>query len=157
MGNIFNNDFRDFIKALNEAKVEYILVGGYAVIFHGFKRTTGDMDIWVNKTKQNYKKIEHAFKLFGMPVFDMDLKKFISKHTESEVFRFGISPSRIDLMTKVKGLDFNEAFESAIWFTDDDLNTRVIHYNTLIKAKKASKRSKDYVDIEELEKIKNAR
>ena len=60
MGNIFNNDFRDFI-ALNNNTVEYILVGGYSVILHGYVRTTGDMDIWVNKTEDNFRKLENAF------------------------------------------------------------------------------------------------
>jgi len=62
MANIFNDDFQDFLKALNEFQVEYILVGGYSVILHGYSRTTGDMDIWVKKTKENYLKIGRAFR-----------------------------------------------------------------------------------------------
>jgi len=58
MGNIFNDDFRDFLKSLNNNKVNYILVGGYSVILHGYSRTTGDMDIWVERTKENYIKIK---------------------------------------------------------------------------------------------------
>lgn len=61
MADIFNQDFRDFIKSLNNADVEYILVGGYSVIFHGYKRVTGDLDIRVNKTASYYKKITKAF------------------------------------------------------------------------------------------------
>ena len=55
MGNIFDSDFRDFIQSLNDHNVDYLLVGGYAVILHGYRRTTGDLDIWVNRTKENYK------------------------------------------------------------------------------------------------------
>ena len=73
MGNIFNKDFQDFIKALNECNVEYILVGGYAVILHGYSRTTGDMDIWVNRNENNYDKLGLAFAKFGMPTFDMKI------------------------------------------------------------------------------------
>lgn len=69
MGNVFNEDFRDFINALNNNKVEYLLVGGYSVIAYGYPRTTGDMDIWVQRTKENYKKIVHAFNQFKMLVF----------------------------------------------------------------------------------------
>ena len=69
MGNIFNSDFQDFIIALNRSEVEYVLVGGYSVILHGYARTTGDLDLWVNKTAENYQKIVHAFEMFGMPVF----------------------------------------------------------------------------------------
>lgn len=71
MGNIFNTDFRDFITALNKNAVKYILVGGYSVILHGYPRTTGDMDIWVERSDENYTKILMAFEDFGMPVFDM--------------------------------------------------------------------------------------
>jgi predicted nucleotidyltransferase len=71
MGNIFNDDFREFIKSLNDHGVKYILIGDYSVILHGYSRTTGDMDIWVERTEENYKKIFDAFYQFRMPVFDM--------------------------------------------------------------------------------------
>ena len=69
MADLFNQDFQDFIQALNGAKVEYILVGGYAVILHGYSRTTADMDVWVRKTSANYQKLKLAFQLFGAPIF----------------------------------------------------------------------------------------
>ena len=71
MANIFNDDFRDFIQALNNNGVEYILVGGYAVILHGYRRVTGDMDIWVDRTKENYSRLTKAFDEFALPVFDI--------------------------------------------------------------------------------------
>src|ERR1017187_8123923 len=98
MGNIFNPDFRDFVLALNNNKVFYILVGEYSVILHGYARTTGDMDIWVKKDVQNYKRIVKAFKEFKMPVFDMTQENFIN-NTELDVFTFGQAPVCIDLMT----------------------------------------------------------
>jgi hypothetical protein len=61
MGNIFNDDFRDFLSALNKQEVKYLLVGGFAVILHGYSRTTGDMDIWVERTSENYLRIKQAF------------------------------------------------------------------------------------------------
>lgn len=72
MAALFNEDFQDFIKALNGAAVEYILVGGYAVILHGYLRSTADMDVWVNKTLENYKKLQKAFSLFGAPIFSKE-------------------------------------------------------------------------------------
>lgn len=78
MADYFNEDFRDFLRALHHHKVEYILVGGMAVILHGYVRTTGDMDVWVRKTKGNYKKIVKAFEEFKMPVFDMSETNFLS-------------------------------------------------------------------------------
>jgi hypothetical protein len=78
MGNIFNEDFRDFIKCFNKSSVRYILVGGYSVVLHGYSRSTGDMDIWVDRTADNYRRISRAFLEFGMPMFDMTEKNFLT-------------------------------------------------------------------------------
>ena len=78
MGNLFNPDFRDFLKALHLHDVDYLLVGGYAVILHGYERVTADMDIWVRCTPENYKKIVQAFNSFGMPMFDMTMDNFLN-------------------------------------------------------------------------------
>jgi hypothetical protein len=146
MGNIFNNDFRDFISALNDQEVKYILVGGYSVILHGYSRTTGDMDIWVERSIENYTKIKKAFQQFGMPVFDMTLENFLS-HPNWDVFTFGTPPVAIDLMVQLKGLDFERSFENAIVFEDDELKIRTIHKNDLIIAKQSANRPKDQDDL----------
>lgn len=116
MSNIFNEDFRDFIAALNAAEVKYLLVGGFSVILHGYSRTTGDMDIWVERTSDNYSKIKTAFNNFGMSVFDMTEANFLT-HPNWDVFTFGVPPSAIDVMVKLKGLDFNECILKAIDLT----------------------------------------
>ncbi|MBD1393961.1 DUF6036 family nucleotidyltransferase [Mucilaginibacter glaciei] len=149
MGNIFKEDFQDFIEALNTNEVRYILVGGFSVILHGYSRTTGDMDIWVDRTLENYKKIKLAFLHFGMPVFDMTEEKFLFDNN-SDVFTFGRPPSAIDIMVEVLGLEFDSCFKQAIYFNDDGLNIRTIHLNDLIVAKKKSARSKDLDDLENL-------
>ncbi len=151
MSNIFHPDFQDFIRALNDNGVDYILLGGYAVILHGYNRTTGDMDIWVRKTKDNYVKIVAAFRQFGMPVFDMTEDNFL-KNPDTDVFTFGSSPVSIDLMTYAKGLDFGMAFQKAEIHDLEGLNVRVIHINDLLQAKAASGRAKDKDDIEHLKK-----
>ena len=153
MGNIFNQDFRDFLQALNNTNVKYLLVGGYAVIIHGYSRTTGDMDIWVNNTQENYYKLVNAFKEFKMPVFDMTLDVF-GKNKEIDVFRFGRNPVAIDIMTKMGTLDFNDCYLKAITYDDDGLQINVVHYNNLIEAKKEAGRHKDLNDIENLNKKK---
>lgn len=94
MPNLFNPDFIDFLQALNKCEVEYILVGGYAVILHGYERVTADMDIWVRCTKENYNKIASAFSVFGMPTFDMTLDNFLNSE-QWDVFRFGRKPVAI--------------------------------------------------------------
>ena len=154
MADIFNEDFQDFIESLNRAEVEYLLVGGYAVILHGYQRVTGDMDIWVNKTASNYKKILKALEFFGMPVFDMTEEKFLADTKDYDVFRFGISPTRIDLMTSVLGLDFDECYKSAVINEVEGFPVRVIHLNQLIIAKEASDRDKDRQDIKNLKRIR---
>lgn len=146
MANIFNNDFRDFISALNTQTVKYILVGGYSVILHGYPRTTGDMDIWVERTAENYQKIKCAFHQFGMPVFDMTLDNFLS-HPNWDVFTFGTPPVAIDLMVQVEGLDFALAYEKSIYFEDDGLSIRTIHKTDLIQTKKIVNRPKDQDDL----------
>ena len=151
MGNIFQEDFRDFLNALNDQAVDYILVGGFSVIIHGYSRTTGDMDIWVKKNKANYHKLEKAFDQFGMPVFDMTEENFLH-HPEWNVFSFGKSPVAIDIMTEVKGLSFDETFSKAKIYDDGGLLVRTLHKNDLIEAKKASKRSKDLDDLENIDR-----
>ena len=150
MGNIFKSDFRDFIAALNNNEVRYMLVGGYSVILHGYSRTTGDMDLWVERTKENYLKIRKSFEEFGMPVFDMSEENFL-QHPVWDVFTFGIPPVAIDLMISMKGFNFQEIFERSVTFKEDDLEIRVIHKNDLIAAKQKAGRSKDLDDLENLQ------
>jgi predicted nucleotidyltransferase len=149
MGNIFNSDFRDFISSLNTNNVRYILVGGYSVILHGYSRTTGDMDLWVERTAENYLKIKNAFEEFGMPVFDMTEENFLH-HPLWDVFTFGIPPVAIDLIIGMEGFNFQEIYERSVIFKDEDLEIRVIHKNDLIAAKQKAGRSKDLDDLENL-------
>jgi len=148
MADYFNDDFRDFLRALNNQQVEYILVGGMAVILHGYVRTTGDMDVWVNKTKDNYKKLVKALFEFGMPVFDMTEQAFLGE--EFNVWVFGRSPVKIELMTAVSGLDFEPAFSQAQIYNEANIPIRFLHINSLIESKKAAGRFKDQDDIEKL-------
>ena len=102
MADLFNQDFQDFIEALNKAAVEYILVGGYAVILHGYIRSTADMDVWVNKTSDNYQKLKKAFYHFGAPVFSQ--QEFLGN--QFDVWGIGIEPNRIEVLNKIKGVEF---------------------------------------------------
>jgi predicted nucleotidyltransferase len=150
MGNIFNPDFRDFITALNRNQVRYTLVGGYSVILYGYSRTTGDLDLWVERTEENYLKIRKSFQEFGMPVFDMTEENFLH-HPLWDVFTFGVPPVAIDLMISLEGFNFEEIYSRAILFKDEDLEIRVIHKNDLIATKQKAGRSKDLDDLENLQ------
>ncbi len=146
---IFNKDFVDFVHALNKHEVKYILVGGYSVIVHGYNRTTGDLDLWVEPTKENYSKLQLAFHSFGLPTNSIEASDFLDTQ-RVDVFSFGRPPVSIDVMTKVKGLDFESTFESSNIHKIDDLAVRVISIPKLREAKKAAGRNKDLDDLENL-------
>ncbi len=144
-----NPDFQDFINAFNAAHVDYIVVGGYAVIHYGSARTTGDIDLWVKKSEDNYTKITQAFLNFGMPVFDMIKENFLH-NDKMDVFSFGNPPVSIDILTNVKGLMFDDAYHQAIDTVWDNTPVKVLELRDLIKAKKAAGRHKDLDDIENI-------
>lgn len=149
MSSLFNPDLKDFLQALNKCEVDYILVGGYAIILQGYERVTADMDIWVKCTPENYSKIVRTFHVCGMPVFDMTLTNFIALE-KWDIFRFGKKPVAIDIMTKVKGLDFEDAFIKSESRIVDAIPVRLLNYHHLIFAKRQAGRSKDLNDIENL-------
>jgi hypothetical protein len=148
MANLFNQDFQEFIQSLNVNDVEYILVGGYAVILHGYIRSTADMDVWANKTKENYKKLKKALQQFGAPVFSED--EFLG--TEFNVWGFGKEPNRIEIMSEVKGANFNDVYNKSKIYKEDNFNVRYIHLSHLLQVKEAAGRFKDKNDIEQLKK-----
>ncbi len=140
--NIFNPDFQDFISSLNASEVAYILVGGYSVILHGYYRTTGGLDIWVQPSAKNYARLQQAFARFGMSVFNMTLERFLDT-AQYEVFTFGRPPVSIDILTEVKGLSFEVAFAHSEWFEiSETLSVRALRLADLLEAKRASARPK---------------
>ncbi len=151
MANLFNDDFQDFIEALNIFHVEYILVGGYAVILHGYIRSTADMDVWVNKTADNYIKLKSAYAQFGAPIFSE--RDFLGN--QYDVWGIGVEPNKIEVLNKIKGVEFLEAYPLCKSFTQNDVEVKYIHLNHLLKAKEAAGRYKDQDDIEQLKKRNN--
>ena len=149
MRNIFNIDFAEFIQCLNNANVKYLLIGGYATIIHGYSRTTGDLDIWVERTSTNYKKIQKAFESFSMPVFDMTEDKFLTDD-KIDVFTYGRPPVSIDIINRIKGIDFETAWKNKEIKNIDSIPVNLISLKDLITAKKAVSRPKDIDDIDHL-------
>lgn len=147
--NILNPDFKDFISCLNDFQVEYMLVGGYAVIIRGYSRSTGDLDIWVNKTNRNFIALQKALVKFGLPREAILKEKFFSD--AFDVFSFGRPPFAIEILTALKGISsFDEAFNLATIEVIDDTAVKVIHLRHLIRAKQAGGRFKDKNDLENL-------
>lgn len=146
MANLFNQDFKDFIGYLNKNDVKYLLVGGYAVILHGYIRSTADMDIWVDKSQINYQKLIKALVDFGAPAIPKE--EFFGN--EFDVWGLGREPNRIEIMSEVKGLKFDFAFDKSKVYQHENINIRIIDFEDLMTAKKASGRFKDKNDIEQL-------
>ncbi|MCH6235154.1 DUF6036 family nucleotidyltransferase [Cognataquiflexum rubidum] len=148
--NVFNDDFKDFIESLSKFQVEYILIGGYAVILHGYNRTTGDLDIWVNPTETNYGKLIKAFSYFGFPTEAIDLNRFL-KVGNYNVFTFGRPPMAIDIVTKIQGVEFSEAIPNVKDVEIQGIIVRLLGFSDLVKTKKATGRYKDLDDLENLD------
>lgn len=146
---LLNEDFIDFLNSLKKFEVESILVGGYAVVLHGYHRTTGDLDIWVKPTEDNYNRLQKSFADFGLPLNAITLEEFLS--TENvDVFTFGRPPVAIDILTKVKGLEFEEAFQSSEPILVDGASVQLLSARSLKEAKIAAGRHKDLDDLEHL-------
>ena len=146
--NLFNEDFKDYIALLNHYGVDYMLVGGYAVVIRGYSRTTGDLDIWVDKERVNYNNLINVNIAFGLPKEAVPEEKFFSE--EFDVFTFGRPPYAIEIMTAVKGLEFKECMKHATIEHIDGLPVKVIHLNQLKVAKSSAARHKDLNDLENL-------
>ncbi len=145
-----NENFVDFINLLNKHKVKYVLVGGWAVIFEGYSRNTGDMDILVERELKNANKILTVIKEFMGSTIGFEKEDFLN---EENVIMMGRPPFRIDILTDISGVSFKEAYESSKIYEDEELKIRCIHINELIKNKKATGRLKDLGDVDMLEKI----
>ena len=152
----FDEEILSLWKAFETNKVRYILVGGFATNFHGFNRVTMDMDIWIEDTPENRRKIRKA--LFEIKLGDLEpieRVKFLPGWTTVNLDS-GLS---LDFMTNLKGMEnvgFDECYERAQVYEIQDTIIRVLHLNHLIASKKATNRSKDQLDIIELEKIHKA-
>lgn len=148
MSSLFNYDFLEFLQLLHKHEVEYMLVGGYAVILNGYVRSTGDMDLWMNKTEVNYTKLKEVYLDFGAPIFPFE--EFIND--KFDVWSIGVEPTKIEVLTHVDGLKFSESIKNCNHLTIQDFTIPYIEYQDLIKNKEASGRYKDLADIEQLKK-----
>ncbi len=140
-------DFKDFLRLLNLNKVEYILVGGYAVGYHGYPRATGDMDIWIAVNDANAEKVVAAVSDFGMPKEALSRELFLEKN---KIIRMGVPPVRIEVITGASGVDFTECYKRCITVNIDDLDVNIISLNDLKVNKRAAGRHKDLEDIEHI-------
>ncbi len=140
-------DFKEFLRLLNSHGVEYLLVGGYAVGYHGYPRATADMDIWVARTPQNAAKLVTVLKEFGFNVPELSPQLFLK---ENQVIRMGVPPFRIEIVTSASGVTFEECYAARVQAVIDDVEVNIISLEHLKANKKAAGRYKDLDDLEHL-------
>ena len=133
--------------AFEDAEVEYLVVGAYALAAHGIPRATGDLDLWVKATQENAKRVLLALSKFGAPSESLTVEELA---TENLVFQIGISPRRIDILTSITGVSFEDASQRPLNVELDGIQVRVLGRNDLIKNKEATARPQDLVDVEKL-------
>jgi predicted nucleotidyltransferase len=143
-----NRDFSEMLSALSDAGAEYILVGAHAMAAHGLPRATGDMDLWVRPSAENAERVWRALAEFGAPLDQLSQEEL----TEPEVvFQIGLVPNRIDILTSVTGVDFEDAWTRRDVVELDGVQVGVIAREDLIRNKRAVGRLRDLADIEDLE------
>lgn len=143
-------DFEDFVKLLNKFEVEYMVVGGYAMAFHGKPRYTGDFDIWINISESNAMKLLKVIKVFGLASLGFQKEDFMEPGYISQI---GYPPLRIDILTSIDGVNFNEAFAQRQKIIDGDLEISFIGLRDLLTNKEATGRKRDKEDVREIKKI----
>jgi len=147
-----DKDFEDFIFLVNKFAVDYMVVGGYALAFHGKPRHTGDLDIWINLSEDNALKMTSVLNEFGMASLGMKKDDFLQK---GGITQIGYPPLRIDILNEIDGIGFDEAYPNKLIIDVDGLPVNYIGLDDLIKNKQTSGRSRDLSDIKELYKLKN--
>ena len=140
-------DYHDMITELIRFDVEFVIVGAYAMSVFGYTRATGDIDILVKPEKINVDKLWAALSSFGAPLYGVSLDDFLQEGT---VFQIGIAPLRIDILTSIDGVKFDEIHIE--YHQIDDLNIPFIDLPSLIQNKRSTGRLRDLADCEELEK-----
>ncbi len=147
-----DDNFIDFIECLNNNEVHFILIGGYASVIHGHSRTTGDMDFFVERTKENAVKLIKAIADFGFASLGFTTGDVMD---ESVYITMGVPPVKIDILTSIDAVTFEDAYKDAFEYQEGKLRVKVIHINHLINNKIAAGRPKDMDDVNALLKIKN--
>ena len=147
---ILAQDFEDFVKLLNKHQVDYMIVGGYALAFHGKPRHTGDLDIWINISEKNAERLVLAIKEFGLASLGLTKTDFMH---EGYVTQIGYPPLRIDILNTIDGVKFEDAYQNKLLVDVDGIQVKYIGLKDFIENKTASGRSQDIADLREIKKL----
>jgi len=142
-----NQDFKEIFKILNEGQVEYLIVGAHAVMFYTEPRYTKDLDILINPSRKNALRTWNALARFGAPLKNISVNDFTDKEL---IYQIGIEPNRIDIIMSISGVEFSEAWKNRQSSSYDGIPIYILSRKDLLKAKIASGRQQDLLDIERL-------
>jgi hypothetical protein len=149
-----NTDFRDLFSELNAAEARYLVVGAYAVVYYTEPRYTKDVDIWVEPTPENSRRVFAALAAFGAPLDNLRPEDLTQRDL---IYQIGIEPNRIDILMDVGGVDFAEAYSRATVTTCGHVPIRLLALDDLIAAKRHAGRPQDLLDLTHLEQARNRR
>ena len=152
MVNVLYSEHQEVLLQLIRKGVDFILIGGYAVIAHGYERTTGDMDLWIRPDNSNKLLLVEALSELGFEKPDLDVIAS-SDFTQPFVFSIGEEPLKIDFLTKISGVQYEEANAQKVIVEIDGIQLPVLHLNHLVLSKFVTGRLKDKADIDELQRI----
>ena len=141
-------EFKEFLRSFNDHDVEYLLIGGYAVGYHGYPRATADIDVWVACKESNADRIVEALKTFGFDVPELTPALFLEEH---RIVRMGRAPLRIEISMSVDGVEFEACYRERIVDTIEGLEISIISLEHLKQNKRASGRLKDLADLDYLD------
>lgn len=144
-----NRDFEEMLGALSEAEAKFMVIGAHAVAVYATPRATGDLDIWVNNTRENAERVWSALVAFGAPLDELTREDLVS---DDLVFQIGLAPSRIDILTTIGGVDFVDAWPRRTKVSLWGMTVPVIGRDDLIRSKRVVGREKDLADVAELER-----
>jgi predicted nucleotidyltransferase len=144
---MLNKDYKEMLQILLDNKVRFLVVGAYAMGAYGYPRATGDFDIWVEASSENSEKIYRSLSQFGAPLSDISKTTFCE---EGIIFQIGVAPRRIDIITKIDGVDFKKAYSDKQEVEIEDIKIPFISKEDLIKNKESTGREKDILDVKYL-------
>jgi len=151
---MLNKDYKEMLQCLLEEDVRFLLVGAYALAVHGYPRATKDIDFFVWATPSNAANLMRALAKFGAPMEGISESDFSS---EGVVFQIGNSPRRIDIVTNIDGVQFDQAYANRTICSIEGMDVPVISLEDLIRNKRSSGRKQDLADVEKLEsQLKNS-
>ena len=140
-------DFKEFLRLLNDNGVKYLLIGGYAVGYHGYPRATNDLDVWIALEPENVTRVVSALRQFGFNTPELSESLFLQ---QEKIVRMGIPPMRIEVATSISGVKFDECYRGRVLANMDGVDVTLISLHDLKVNKKASGRHKDLNDLEHL-------